>query len=61
MEYRIRIKEGKERAFLQFIRALQSLEVVEAVETVNPDNVDKKEDRKHTTDELLSQYRDLVD
>ncbi|MCB0568328.1 MAG: hypothetical protein KDC66_01120 [Phaeodactylibacter sp.] len=61
MEYRIRIKVGKEQAFLQIIRALQSLGVVEIAERVVTPEQNSKPESRLKADEVASQYRDLVD
>ena len=64
MEYRIRIQPGKKKAFQQFIRALQSLGVVEFFElATEPEGQPAYEERQQdsSSEELASQYRDLVD
>ncbi|HQU61043.1 MAG: hypothetical protein KDD02_05025 [Phaeodactylibacter sp.] len=61
MEYRIRVKGGKERAFLQILHALQSLGVVESIELTGRPDQGHISERQIKADELASQYRDLVD
>lgn len=61
MEYRIRIKGGKEQAFLQIIRALQSLGIVENIELAAKAESPPKPEARLKADEVASQYRDLVD
>ncbi|MCO6487472.1 MAG: hypothetical protein J5I98_03590 [Phaeodactylibacter sp.] len=64
MEYRIRIQPGKENAFLQIIQALQSLGVAESVELISEPAESPEEEREaqlSSSEEMASQYRDLVD
>lgn len=63
MEYRIRIQPGKEKAFQQFIKALKSLGVVEEAEIAYEaeNQQEREEEQDSSSEELASQYRDLVD
>jgi hypothetical protein len=62
MDYCIRIKEGKERAFLDIIHALQALGVVERFELATPQEVYELEALHNiSVDDFARQYRDLVD
>ncbi len=63
MEYRIRIQPGKEKAFQEFLRALKSLGVVEEVKmaTEAESQKEREEQQGSSSEELASQYRDLVD
>lgn len=61
MEYRIRVKGGKERAFMQILHALQSVGVVESIELTSRPDPGQASERQIKANELASQYRDLVD
>jgi len=61
MEYKIRVKPGKEKAFLQLIQALQSLGIVERVKAASGPGRNSEERHTGSSEEMASQYRDLVD